>query len=80
MREGLRFRAGGRTRAQVLMTANTPMLLRAGLVDGDPAAGVPASGQVVGLLRELPPVTGLIEGIVAGPESILHRLGGGRCA
>ncbi|MEV4597420.1 nitronate monooxygenase [Amycolatopsis sp. NPDC049253] len=80
VREGLRLRTSGRTRAQVLMAANTPMLLRAGLVDGDPAAGVLASGQVVGLLRDLPPVADLIDGIVADAEAILRRLGDGRCA
>ncbi|MEW2504526.1 MULTISPECIES: nitronate monooxygenase [unclassified Amycolatopsis] len=80
VREGLRLRTSGRTRAQVLMAANTPMLLRAGLVDGDPAAGVLASGQVVGLLRDLPSVADLIEGIVADAEAILRRLGDGRCA
>ncbi|WP_326833722.1 nitronate monooxygenase [Amycolatopsis rhabdoformis] len=79
-REGLRSRRGGRTRAQVLMAANTPMLLRAGLVDGDPAAGVLASGQVVGLLHDLPSVAGLIEEIVADAEAILRRLGDGGCA
>lgn len=36
LREGVRMkRSGQRTWAQVLMAANTPMLLRAGLVDGD---------------------------------------------
>ncbi|MFI5612167.1 NAD(P)H-dependent flavin oxidoreductase [Amycolatopsis sp. NPDC051903] len=80
VREGLRLRHSGRTRAQVLMAANTPMLLRAGLVDGDPAAGVLASGQVAGLLRDLPRVADLIEGIVADAEAILRRLGDGCCA
>ncbi|HWD04911.1 MAG TPA: nitronate monooxygenase [Amycolatopsis sp.] len=80
VREGLRLRRGGRSRAQVLMAANTPMLLRAGLVDGDPAAGVLASGQVAGLLRDLPPVAELIERIVADAETILRRLGNGGCA
>lgn len=55
LREGVRMtRSGQRTWAQVLMAANTPMLLRAGLVDGDLGAGVLASGQVVGLLADLP--------------------------
>jgi NAD(P)H-dependent flavin oxidoreductase YrpB (nitropropane dioxygenase family) len=81
VREGVRMRrSGDRGWAQVLMAANTPMLLRAGLVEGDRAAGVLASGQVVGLLNDLPSVAGLIEAIVADAEAILRRLGDGCCA
>ncbi|AXB43834.1 NAD(P)H-dependent flavin oxidoreductase [Amycolatopsis albispora] len=77
LREGLAMKRGGdRGWAQVLMAANTPMLLRAGLVGGDPDAGVLASGQVVGLLADLPAVAELIEGIVTDAELILRRLGG----
>ncbi|MFG1641397.1 NAD(P)H-dependent flavin oxidoreductase [Amycolatopsis sp. NPDC049252] len=74
-REGVRMKRGGqRTWAQVLMAANTPMLLRAGLVDGDLGAGVLASGQVVGLLADLPRVGDLIERIVSDAEAILRGL------
>jgi NAD(P)H-dependent flavin oxidoreductase YrpB (nitropropane dioxygenase family) len=74
-REGVRMKRGGqRTWAQVLMAANTPMLLRAGLVDGDLGAGVLASGQVVGLLADLPRVGDLIERIVSDAEGILRGL------
>ncbi len=74
--EGLRMKRGGdRTWSQVLMAANTPMLLRAGLVEGDPGAGVLASGQVVGLLGDLPGVAELIETMVADATGILRRLG-----
>jgi NAD(P)H-dependent flavin oxidoreductase YrpB (nitropropane dioxygenase family) len=73
--EGLRMKRGGeRTWSQVLMAANTPMLLRAGLVDGDTEAGVLASGQVVGMLDDLPAVGELIEAIVAEATAILERL------
>ncbi|MFJ1764329.1 NAD(P)H-dependent flavin oxidoreductase [Amycolatopsis sp. NPDC088138] len=75
VREGVRMKRGGqRTWAQVLMAANTPMLLRAGLVDGDLGAGVLASGQVVGLLADLPRVGDLIERIVSDAEGILRGL------
>lgn len=67
-------RGGERTWSQVLMAANTPMLLRAGLVEGDTGAGVLASGQVVGLLGDLPSVGELIESIVADASGILERL------
>jgi NAD(P)H-dependent flavin oxidoreductase YrpB (nitropropane dioxygenase family) len=48
----------------VLMAANTPMLLKAGLVDGNTQAGVLASGQVAGILDNLPSCADLIESIV----------------
>jgi NAD(P)H-dependent flavin oxidoreductase YrpB (nitropropane dioxygenase family) len=60
--------------AQMIMAANTPMLLRAGLVEGDTRAGVLASGQVVGLLADLPSCRDLIEGIVAEAEAIIGKL------
>ncbi|MEU3623284.1 2-nitropropane dioxygenase [Amycolatopsis coloradensis] len=76
--EGLRMKRGGdRTWSQVLMAANTPMLLRAGLVEGDRSAGVLASGQVVGLLDDLPGVGELIETIVADATGILRGLASG---
>jgi nitronate monooxygenase len=56
------------------MAANTPMLLRAGLVEGNTRAGVLASGQVVGLLADLPSCRDLIEGIVADAEAIIGKL------
>jgi NAD(P)H-dependent flavin oxidoreductase YrpB (nitropropane dioxygenase family) len=40
------------------------MLLKAGLVDGNTEAGVLASGQVAGILDDLPSCAELIESIV----------------
>jgi NAD(P)H-dependent flavin oxidoreductase YrpB (nitropropane dioxygenase family) len=60
--------------AQVLMAANTPMLLRAGLVGGRTDAGVLASGQVVGMLDDLPSCAELITGVVDQAVEILARL------
>ena len=60
--------------SQVLMAANTPMLLRAGLVEGDTHAGVLASGQVVGMLDDLPSCRDLVEEIVAEAEAIIGKL------
>lgn len=74
--EGLAMkRSGDRTWAQVLMAANTPMLLRAGLVNGDTDAGVLASGQVVGMLADLPSVAELIEGMVTDARARIAELG-----
>ncbi len=65
VRDGLSMRKGKElTWSQVIMAANTPMLLRAGLVEGNTEAGVLASGQVVGLLQDLPSCEELIAGIV----------------
>jgi NAD(P)H-dependent flavin oxidoreductase YrpB (nitropropane dioxygenase family) len=49
---------------QVLMAANTPMLLKAAMVDGRPDLGVMASGQVVAVLDDLPTCEDLIDTIV----------------
>ena len=61
--------------SQVLMAANTPMLLKAAMVDGRPDLGVMSSGQVVGLLDDLPTVAELIDRIVDEAEAVLKRLG-----
>lgn len=61
--------------AQVLMAANTPMLLKAALVDGRLESGVMASGQVVGVIDDLPSCAELIERIVAEAEAVLKDLG-----
>ncbi len=75
LREGLATKHGKeQTWAQMVMAANTPMLLRAGLVEGDRSAGVLASGQVVGMLSDLPSCRELIEAIVAEAEAIIGKL------
>jgi NAD(P)H-dependent flavin oxidoreductase YrpB (nitropropane dioxygenase family) len=61
--------------SQVLMAANTPMLLRAAMVDGRVDLGVMASGQVVGVIDDLPSCAELIERIMAEAEQVLRRLG-----
>ncbi len=69
--DGLAMRHGKElTWSQVVMAANTPMLLKAGLVQGDTAAGVLASGQVAGILEDLPSCAELIESVVS--EAIKH--------
>ena len=65
IRDGLAMRHGKElTWSQVVMAANTPMLLKAGLVDGSTRAGVLASGQVTGIIEDLPSCAELIDGIV----------------
>ena len=56
------------------MAANTPMLLKAAMVDGRPDLGVMASGQVVGLIDDLPSCAELIDRIIAEATTVLMRL------
>ncbi len=73
--EGRAMRGGtGLSWGQVLMAANTPMLLKAAMVDGRPDLGVMASGQVVGLIDDLPSCAELIERIMAEASQCLARL------
>ena len=60
---------------QTVMAANTPMLLKAALVDGRPDSGVMASGQVVGVIDDLPSVADLVARIMAEAGATLHQLG-----
>jgi NAD(P)H-dependent flavin oxidoreductase YrpB (nitropropane dioxygenase family) len=75
LREGVAMRRGRKlTWSQVLMAANTPMLLRAAMVQGRADLGVMASGQVVGLIDDLPSCRELIGRIVTEAEETLKRL------
>ena len=58
-------KASDRSWSQMTLAANTPMLLKAGLVDGDTTAGMLAGGQVVGLIEDLPSCEELVDRIVA---------------
>ncbi len=62
------------TWGQVLMAANTPVLLRAAMVDGRADLGLMSSGQVAGLIDDLPSCQELIEAIMAEAERCLDRL------
>ena len=74
-REGLAMRKSmGLTWTQTLMAANTPMLLKAALVDGKVESGVMASGQVVGVIDDLPTCQELIDRIVAEADDVLQDL------
>jgi NAD(P)H-dependent flavin oxidoreductase YrpB (nitropropane dioxygenase family) len=74
-REGWAMRRShGLTVEQALLAANTPMLLKAAMVDGRPEAGVMATGQVAGLIDDLPSCAELIERIMAEAAAVLDRL------
>ena len=75
VREGLAMKKSQELSwGQVVMAANTPMLLKAAMVDGRPDLGVMASGQVVGLIDELPTAAELISRIIKEAEDVLERL------
>jgi NAD(P)H-dependent flavin oxidoreductase YrpB (nitropropane dioxygenase family) len=79
IREGLALRKRQELSwPQLLMAANAPMLTRASLVEGRLDSGVLPTGQVTGLIDELPSVAQLIERIVAQAEQALARLQQGR--
>ncbi|MEV7398199.1 nitronate monooxygenase [Aeromicrobium sp. NPDC092404] len=65
----------GRTLGQLALAANTPMMLKAGLVDGDASAGVLASGQVVGVIDDLPTCEDLIDRVVTEAAGALKQAG-----
>ena len=77
LREGMAMRRShDLPLAQVLLAANTPALLRAAMVEGRADIGVMATGQVAGLIDDLPSCAELIERIVLQAESILAGFGG----
>ena len=71
-------RESGLRWAQVLMAANTPVLLRAAMVDGRTDLGLMSSGQVTGLIDDLPSCAELIESIMAEAGRTLDRLAAAR--
>jgi NAD(P)H-dependent flavin oxidoreductase YrpB (nitropropane dioxygenase family) len=68
-------KAQGRTLGQMALAANTPTMLKSGLVEGDTTAGVLASGQVVGVIDDLPTCEELVDRIVLGAVDELRRAG-----
>jgi NAD(P)H-dependent flavin oxidoreductase YrpB (nitropropane dioxygenase family) len=62
-----------RSWSQMMLAANTPMMLKAGLVEGDTNAGVLASGQVVGVLDDLPTCEELVDRVVTEAAEQLRR-------
>ena len=59
---------------EVLMAANTPVLLRAAMVDGRTDLGLMSSGQVAGLIDDLPSCAEVIGAIVRDAEAGLERM------
>ncbi|MER7562653.1 nitronate monooxygenase [Streptomyces sp. NPDC097941] len=73
--DGLATRHGKNlTWSQVLLAANTPMLLRSAMVNGRTDLGVMASGQVAGVIDDLPSCAELVERIMKEAEEVLTGL------
>lgn len=78
VKEGLAMRKNhGLTWPQMALAPSAPMLTRAALVDGRADAGILPTGQVVGLIDELPTVAEVVASVVREAEQTLLRLGSG---
>ncbi|MEO6629888.1 MAG: nitronate monooxygenase [Aquihabitans sp.] len=75
IQEGLAMRKSQNlTWAQLAMAANAPMLIKTALVDGDPSVGVLPTGQVTGVIDELPTVAELLDRMMSDARQTLARL------
>jgi len=62
------------TFAQTLMAANSPMIIKKSMVEGLPGEGVLPSGQVAGLIDDLPTCEKLVAGIVDDAREHIRAL------
>lgn len=77
VRDGLAMKHGkDLSWSQVLLAANTPMLLKASMVDGRTDLGVMASGQVAGLIEDLPSCAELVERVMEEACAALGTVSG----
>jgi NAD(P)H-dependent flavin oxidoreductase YrpB (nitropropane dioxygenase family) len=76
LREGLAMKKNQElTWSQLAMAANAPMLTKASMVDGHPEVGILPTGQVVGVIDELPSVAEVVSSIMQEAEQTLEGLG-----
>ncbi|HET6968208.1 MAG TPA: nitronate monooxygenase [Ornithinibacter sp.] len=75
VREGLAMKRNqDLTWSQVALAANAPMLIKATMVDGKPEVGILPTGQVTGVIDELPTVAELLERIESEAAAVLKGL------
>lgn len=75
VRDGLAMRHGkDLSWSRVLLAANTPMLLKASMVDGRTDLGVMASGQVAGVIEDLPSCEELVGRLMKEAQRALEAL------
>jgi NAD(P)H-dependent flavin oxidoreductase YrpB (nitropropane dioxygenase family) len=58
---------------QVVMAANAPVMTKAALVQGRPDVGVLPTGQVVGVIEELPTVQTILDAVMTEANEVLER-------
>lgn len=76
-RDGLALRHGkDLSWSQLLLAANTPMLLRSAMVDGRTDLGVMASGQVAGVIDDLPSCAELVARVMEEADEVVRELAG----
>jgi len=63
------------TLGQTMMAGNAPMIIQRAMVDGKPDEGVLPSGQVAGIIDDLPSCEALISSIVKDAEARLKYVG-----
>ncbi|MFJ9024715.1 NAD(P)H-dependent flavin oxidoreductase [Streptomyces sp. NPDC102259] len=75
VRDGLALRHGKDLAwSQVLLAANTPMMLRSAMVEGRTDAGVMAAGQVAGVIDDLPSCAELVARIMREADEAFSSL------
>ncbi|MFE7932879.1 NAD(P)H-dependent flavin oxidoreductase [Streptomyces sp. NPDC057456] len=75
VRDGLALRHGKDLAwSQVLLAANTPMMLRSAMVEGRTDAGVMAAGQVAGVIDDLPSCAELVARIMREADEAFGSL------
>ncbi|MGW6156255.1 NAD(P)H-dependent flavin oxidoreductase [Streptomyces sp. NPDC055144] len=75
VRDGLAMKHGKELSwSQVLLAANTPMLLKASMVEGRTDLGVMASGQVAGVIEDLPSCEELVARVMSEARHVLGAL------
>jgi NAD(P)H-dependent flavin oxidoreductase YrpB (nitropropane dioxygenase family) len=68
------YRSGNTTLGQTIMAANAPMMIQEAMVNGHPSEGILPSGQVAGVIDDLPAVADLIERIMREADDTLRAL------
>jgi len=63
------------TLGQTMMAGNAPVIIQKAMVEGKPDEGVLPSGQIAGLIDDLPSCSELIKSIVTQAEQQLERVG-----
>jgi len=63
------------TLGQTMMAGNAPMIIQKAMVEGRPDEGVLPSGQIAGLINDLPSCAEIVSSILTDAESNLKRVG-----